>query len=172
MPYYPTLPARSVTAQRTVTFRGVRRHDRIREGEWSEAENLSSALAPMLSVRAARTRAAVCGGTVLAVAASDPVAVLFRAENDPDAVILRWGEESRRFTCPATADAGRIVRMGARLILPGLNAWVNTATGESGALSASFSPGDRRARGRAPCRRSRRHGTAARARRASGHARS
>ena len=142
MPYYPTLPARSVTAQRTVTFRGVRRHDRIREGEWSEAENLSSALAPMLSVRAARTRAAVCGGTVLAVAASDPVAVLFRAENDPDSVILRWGEESRRFTCPATADAGRIVRMGARLILPGLNAWVNTATGESGALSASFSPGD------------------------------
>ena len=142
MPYYPTVAIPPVSAQRTVTFRGVRRHDRIREGEWSRAENLSSALAPMLSVRAPRGRVTDCGGTVLAVSASDPAAALFRPENDPDSVILRFGDESLRFDCAADTDAGGIVRMGARLVLPRLNVWVNTVTLEQGALSAAFSPGD------------------------------
>ena len=89
MPTFPTVPVRGVTTQRTVTFRGVCRHDRIREGEWRQAENLSSDLSPMLSVRKPRSRAGDCGGTVLALAGSDPTSVLFRAENDPDAVILQ-----------------------------------------------------------------------------------
>ena len=142
MPIYPSVTIRPVTVQRTVTFRGVRRHDRIREGEWSQAENLTSALSPMLSVRKQRARAGACGGTVLALAASDPVAALFRAENDPDCVILQYGERTERFSCPEGQDPGGVVRMGAVLVLPGLNACVNTVTGERAALGAAFTPAD------------------------------
>ena len=142
MPYLPTVPVRDVSVQRTVTFRGVRRHDRIREGEWSRAENLSSDLAPMLSVRKKRSRAAAYGGTVLALAASDPRAALFRAENDPDTVILQYGEHTVSFPCAADRDPGGIVRMGAVLVLPGLDAYVNTATGEAGSMRRAFTASD------------------------------
>ena len=142
MPYLPSVPVRGVTTQRTVTFRGVRRHDRIREGEWSKAENLTSALAPMLAVRPKRARVHDYGGAVFALAGNDPPAVLFRPENDPDAVILRCGERTERFSCPAGADPGGIVRMGALLVLPGLDAWVNTADGTRGRLAAAFSPAE------------------------------
>ena len=138
MPYYNTVPVRGVTTQRTVTFRGVRRHSRIREGEWSAAENLTSDLAPMLAVRLGRTRAATFPGEILALSSADPPAVLYRAENDPDAVLLRYGDATERFDCPAGEDPGGIVRMGAVLILPGLKVWVNTASGERGRLDAAF----------------------------------
>ena len=142
MPVYPTVSVRPVTVQRTVTFRGVNRRDRIREGEWAQAENLSSDLAPMLSVRKKRAHAADFGGEVLALAAAQPPAVLLRPENDPDSVILQYGGRSERFACPAGRDPGPVVRMGAALILPGLNQRVNTATGARGLLGAVFSPID------------------------------
>ena len=142
MPYFPTVPARAMTAQRTVTFRGVRRHDRIREGEWSHAENLTSARAPMLAVRDRRARAAAFGGTALALAGADPLGVLYRAENDPGVVILQLGGTTHRFACPADRDPGPVVRMGARLVLPGLDVWLNTATGEQGRLRAAFAVTD------------------------------
>ena len=142
MPVYPTVPARSVTVQRTVTFRGVKRHARIREGEWSHAENLTSAHAPMLAVRDRRTLAGRFGGAVCALAAAAPLAVLYRAENDPTDVILQYGDETEHFACPAGRDPGGIVRMGAVLVLPGLNAWRNTATGARGTLQARFTVTD------------------------------
>ena len=142
MPVYPKVPIRGVTTQRTVTFRGVHRHDRIREGEWYMAENLSSAAAPMLSVRKKRSCAAHVGGTVLSLAPSDPAAVLYRAENDPDTVILCYGDETASFPCGADRDPGPIVRMGALLVLPALGVTVNTATGERGRLGTRFTPSD------------------------------
>lgn len=142
MPYYNSVPVRGVTTQRTVTFRGVRRHDRIREGEWSAAENLTGDHAPMLAVRAQRSLADSFPGEILAMSPAEPPAVLFRAENDPDAVILRWGDESETYPCPAGEAPGGIVRMGAVLILPGLGVWVNTETGARGSTDAAFAAPD------------------------------
>lgn len=142
MPYFPTVPIAPVTAQRTATFRGVRRHDRIREGEWAQAENLTSAHAPMLAVRAPRSHVSDCGGTVLALAPGEAPAVLFRAENDPDTVILQYAGGTERFACGADRDPGGVMRMGALLVLPGLGFTVNTATGERGDMRADFVPQD------------------------------
>ena len=140
MPYFPTVPIAPMTTQRTATFRGVRRHDRIREGEWARAENLTSACAPMLSVRAPRSHVSDCGGTVLALAPGDPPAMLYRAENDPDTVILQYALGTERFACPADTDPGGLLLMGALLVLPGLGFTVNTATGERCAMRAVFTP--------------------------------
>ena len=142
MPIYPSVSVRPVTVQRTVTFRGVNRRDRIREGEWAQAENLTSDLAPMLSVRRKRAHIADFGGEILALAPGDAPAVLFRPENDPDCVLLRYGAETARFACARERDPGPVVRMGASLVLPQLGAAVNTATGERTALRAAFTPSD------------------------------
>ena len=114
------------------TFGGINRALKIREGEWSEAVNLSSDQYPMLATRprrfliGSRTREVrdmlLKGGR------------LYTAEWDDSGYYLCGGTED--IELPRSSK--RLVSMGAYIIVLGANIWYNTADGTHGSMEASF----------------------------------
>ena len=156
MGLYPQIQSYDGGQEIVDVFRGLNRAEKISEGEWSEEQNLSSDRYPMLSVRAKRTAARTCDGYICSVLAKEKLAVLVvpnyhiqsqSAMEDTEPHVLAcelwYGDasvpESFSFVYPTTFP-GRMISFGAYIVIAGINAWYNTATGEKGYMDITFRP--------------------------------
>lgn len=137
MANYPKIQAYDGSLQVTDVFGGINTALRIREGEWSEARNLTAEHYPLLATRRPRVEFDLGYGTVIdMIEKANRLWVLHEQDGAyklNNYVIGNVGDVD---------EPTQLISMGAYIIVLGAKYWYNTADGTSGMIEASFRASD------------------------------